>query len=229
VNPGLRATGVVAKYSPTPHPPESAPRLRVHYLTGEGALVEASLEGIDSPLCSGAHEVTFVRGTRRQAISLTIAPRGKVFDLEARGADDASPIQGLGIVDPEFEESLLVSWGCARHRPTGIVKYRLGQQPDTIVAVYTSVMLESIGFDDVLGGLAVGPTDDGFAGRYSITYEGADNTSFGPYDWTITPRGSAFDLTWDAQGQRVIEGFGFPDPESDRSIVVVYGAPALSA
>ena len=35
-------------------------------------------------------------------------PRGKVFDLEA--TDEGRIARGMGIVDPEFGDSLLVSW-----------------------------------------------------------------------------------------------------------------------
>ena len=58
--------------------------------------------------------------------------------------------------------------------------------------------------------------------HYSITYEGEGDTSFGPYEWTITQRGDVLDLTWDDVGTRTIDGFGFADPESSRSIIVVY-------
>jgi hypothetical protein len=60
------------------------------------------------------------------------------------------------------------------------VKYVLGDEPDTITATYTSVMLEATGFDDVLGGRAVGSTASGFPGVYSITYDGENGTTFCP-------------------------------------------------
>lgn len=115
-----------------------------------------------------------------------------------------------------------MSWWWGESRPAGIVKYVLGDEPDTIIPTYTSVMLEATGFDDVLGGLAVGSTASGFPGAYSITYDGENGTTFGPFDWTITPRGGVFDVAWDAEGSRAIDGFGFLDPDCGRSIVVVY-------
>jgi hypothetical protein len=78
------------------------------------------------------------------------------------------------------------------------------------------------GVHDVRGGLATSSTAGGFLGRYTITYEGAGSTTFGPFDWTIAPRAGVFDLTWDMAGNRVIDGFGLPDPHSSRSIIVVY-------
>ncbi len=68
------------------------------------------------------------------------------------------------------------------------------------------------GFDDVLGGRAVGSTADGFPGTYSITYDGENGTAFGPFDWTITPRDRVLDLTWDVGGLST-----FPVPSISRT------------
>jgi hypothetical protein len=53
-------------------------------------------------------------------------------------------------------------------------------------------------------------------------YAGAGTDTFGPFDWGIEQRAGVLDLTWDMAGQRVIDGFGFADPHSSRSIIVVY-------
>jgi hypothetical protein len=212
---GIRASVAVAKYSPRDG------GLQIAYLAGDDAVTLATLEGLDSPLVAGSYRVDLVVGNRRRELELTISPRGKVFDLAASGLDGVTA-RGMGITDPEFPDCLLVSWWWSKWRPAGIVKYMLGDAPDQIVATYTSVMLEATGFDDVLGGLATGPTGDGIPGSYTITYEGEAGTSFGPFEWSITPRGRVLDLTWDVAGARVIDGFGFADPESDRSIIVVY-------
>jgi hypothetical protein len=205
----------VARYSPA-----SSGGVQAHFLDHGDDVRSATISGLDSPLLPGTHQASFTeRGTSR-ALELTITPRGRVFDLQAEGG--AGPSRGMGIVDPEFPGTLLVSWWCGQSRPAGIVKYVLGTQPDTIIPTYTSVMLEASGFHEVCGGLATGSTANGFPGRYTITYDGADGTTFGPFDWTITQRARVFDLTWDMAGQRIIDGFGFPDPHSDRSIIVVY-------
>jgi hypothetical protein len=217
---GVRANAAVAKYA------ASRSGLRAHYLGGEGSLMNATIEGIESPLETGTRIVTLVRGKARRPLELTITARGRVFDLRTSSTDGVVSARGMGMVDPEFQDSLLVSSWSGDLRPAGIVKYQIGHEPDRVVATYTSVMLESTGFDDVLGGVAVGNTEGGFPGTYSITYRGEGDAQFGPYDWTITPRGDVFDLSWDAGGVRQIEGFGFLDPDSDRSIVVVYGAPS---
>jgi len=213
---GLRNAVAVAKYT------ASDGALLLRFATAADTVSGATIEGLASPLLAGTHAVDLVEGDRRRSLELTIMPRGKVFDLVADGDGGRISARGMGIADPEFPDSLLVSWWCSEQRPAGIVKYELGDEPGTIVPTYTSIMLEATGFNDVLGGRATGDTKHGFPGSYSITYEGEGGTSFGPFDWTITPRGAVLDLTWDAGGARVIDGFGFVDPDSSHSIVVVY-------
>ena len=210
-----RLAMAVARYSPG-----SDGGVQVHFLDHGDEVRAATISGLDSPLLAGTHEVTFTERGASRPVRLTITPRGKVFDLKC--GDGASPALGVGIADPEFPGTLLVSWWCGQARPAGIVKYVMGGEPGTIIPTYTSVRLEASGFHDVRGGLAAGSTDGGFPGQYTISYEGAGDTTFGPFDWTITPRAGVFDLTWDMAGNRVIDGFGFPDPHSDRSVIVVY-------
>jgi hypothetical protein len=213
---GLRTSVAVAKYTPAGHG-----KVRVHFLDVGDEVREATLTGVSSLFRGGTHAIDFEEDGSRRSMELTITPRGKVFDLEVAPSGSTSA-HGMGIIDPEFSNSLLVSWWCGDARPAGIVKYVLGDKPATIIPTYTSVMLEASGFNDVLGGFATGRTSDGFPGTYSITYNGEGDTSFGPYEWTITQRGHVLDLTWDDAGTRTIDGFGFADPESTRSIIVVY-------
>jgi hypothetical protein len=189
----------------------------VHYLKSGEDVTTTVTTGLTTPLEPGTYQL----GLEQPAdVELTISARGQVFDLFAQ--TDLCAAHGLGIVDPEFTDSLLVSWWSGDARPAGIVKYVIDDEPDTIIPTYTSVMLEASGFNDVLRGRATGNTKDGFPGTYVITYEAEGGASFGPFDWTITPRGDVFDLAWDMGGRRIIDGFGFADPDSDRSIVVVY-------
>jgi hypothetical protein len=210
-----RATMAVAKYSAA-----SGGGVQAHFLDDGDEVRVATISGLDSPLVTGTHQVGFSERGISRPLQLTITPRGKVFDLKA--GDGTRTALGMGIADPEFPDALLVSWWCGEIRPAGIVKYMLGSEPDTIIPTYTSVMLEASGVHDVRGGRATGSTASGFPGRYTITYEGAGSTTFGPFDWTIASRAGVLDLTWEAGGRRVIDGFGFPDPHSSRSIIVVY-------
>ena len=210
-----RDTMAVARYSPA-----AGGGLEVHFLDNGNEVRTATMSGVGSPLAAGVHEVRFTEREDARPLRLTITRRGKVFDLKAH--DGQKVALGTGIADPEFPDSLLVSWWCAETRPAGIVKYVLGDEPDTIIPTYTSIMLEAKGVDDVRGGLATGSTAGGFPGRYTITYTGAGTDTFGPFDWGIEQRAGVLDLTWDMAGKRVIDGFGFPDPHSSRSIIVVY-------
>jgi hypothetical protein len=213
---GLRTSVAVAKYTPVGHS-----TIRVHFLDVGDEVREATVTGVSSLFLGATHTIDLEEDGSRRSMELTITPRGNVFDLEV-AASGSILAHGMGIVDPEFSNTLLVSWWCGDERPAGIVKYVLGDEPDTIVPTYTSVMLEASGFNDVLGGFAIGSTSDGFPGTYSITYKGEGDTSFGPYEWRIKQRGDVLDLTWDDAGTRAIDGFGFADPESGRSIIVVY-------
>ena len=210
-----RDTMAVAKYSPV-----AGGGLEVRFLDHGDEVRTATMTGLDSPLVAGTHQVGFSEQAGGRPLRLTITPRGSVFDLKAE--DGQKVALGTGIADPEFPDALLVSWWCAETRPAGIVKYVLGDEPGTIIPTYTSIMLEAKGVHDVRGGLATGSTAGGFPGRYTITYAGAGTDTFGPFDWGIEQRGEALDLTWDMAGKRVIDGFGFPDPHSRRSIIVVY-------
>ncbi len=204
----------VAKYTPA-----EGGGVIVVYLCDAGDVHHATLAGIDSPLTPGRHQATVSENDRTNSFELTIEPRGKVFDLTA--TVDGAFAHGIGIVDPEFPKSLLVSWSWGGEQAAGIVKYVISDEPHTIVPTYTSIVLAANGFDDVLGGRATGFTSNGFPGRYSIVYDGL-GMNFGPFAWTISERGSALELTWDTGTRRAIEGFGFRDPDSDRSIVAVY-------
>jgi hypothetical protein len=154
--------------------------------------------------------------------SLAVVARGAVFDLSAQ-VGEATAL-GMGISDPESADALLVSWWTGEQKPAGIVKYTITRQAqDGIIdATYTPVMAESSGHHDVLPGRAVGDTRRGFPGTYSILYQGVGDTTFGPFDWTITPHGDLFTLTWEVQGQLAIRGFGFTDPDRPASIIVNY-------
>jgi hypothetical protein len=193
--------------------------VRVTYLLDAGEVHNAALSGIDSVLETGTHKVILTEDGRSDEFELTIHRRGDTFDLTI--ANDAVTAHGLGIIDPEFPEALLVSWSWGTELATGIVKYVIGDEPHTIVPTYTSLVLAASGFDGVKGGRATGLTTNGFPGTYSIVYEGIDVT-YGPFAWTISERGSALELTWDTGTRRAMEGFGFHDPDNNRSIVVVY-------
>jgi hypothetical protein len=189
--------------------------------TGDGAQVTYAVRADDGTVDPSVRTATIA------ADAVDVVARGAVFDLSARVGEVAA--HGMGIRDPECADALLVSWWTGEQRPAGIVKYTIERDaPDgTITATYTSVMAEASGHHDVLPGRAVGDTRDGFPGTYSILYQGVGDTRFGPFDWTITPHGDVFTLTWTTQGQLVIRGFGFTDPEHPASIVVNYwGASA---
>jgi hypothetical protein len=160
-------------------------------------------------------------GTPRP-LELEITARGTLYDLVA-SIDGGVAARGLGIRDPEGDDAILVSWWTGERRPAGIVKYSISVDEGGVIdAVYTSVMSEVTGFNDVLRGRATGDTSGGFPGTYTILYQGANDTTFGPFDWEITARGEVLDLTWKQDGALVIRGFGFADPQSSRSIIVNY-------
>lgn len=204
----------VAKLSPRP-----GVGVHVTYLCDAGEIHQAVASGIASPLTTGTHAVTLTGDGHSDRAELTIRQRGSVFDLTV--TLDGVTAHGMGIVDPEFPDALLVCWSWGTEMPTGIVKYVIGEEPHTIVPTYTSVVLAASGCDDVKGGRASGFTADGFPGVYTIVYEGIE-AGYGPFAWTVAERGGVLELTWDTGTRRAMEGFGFPDPDSGRSIVVVY-------
>lgn len=131
----MRDSVAIAKYKPT----DGA--LRMHYVGSGDEPVTAILTGLSSPFTPGTHVLDVEEQSGRRCVELTITPRGKVFDLEA--TDEGRIARGMGIVDPEFGDSLLVSWWWGENRPAGIVKYVLGDEPDTITPTYTSAVLEA--------------------------------------------------------------------------------------
>lgn len=204
----------VAKVSPRP-----GGGLQITYLCDAGETGQAVVTGIDSPLCAGAHVAVMAMDADSVDVELDIRRRGNVVDLTAGLCGITA--HGMGIVDPEFPDSLLVSWSWGNEAPTGIVKYVIADEPHTITATYTSAVLAAEGFDDVKTGHATGFTADGFPGVYSIIYEGV-GTDYGPFTWTVVERSSTLELTWDTGTRRAMEGFGFRDPDSTRSIVAAY-------
>jgi hypothetical protein len=209
---------------------ESPTRLDVvfHAAPGHGEagdrIGQGTLTGEEAITFSGRRTLEYRRSDRQtpRPVDLEIVPRGAVFDLAVH-ADGAVTARGMGIRDPGADGSLLVSWWTGDRRPAGIVKYTVSpDRPDTVRAVYTSIMSESQGFDDVLRGTAHGDTSGGFPGGYTILYEGLGGTSFGPYAWEIVERGEVLDLTWTQDGNYALRGFGFNDPHDPGSIIVNY-------
>jgi hypothetical protein len=127
--------------------------------------------------------------------------------------------QGMAVIDPHDARSLLISWWTGDVLPYGIVKYTI-HDGQSIKAYYISEMSP----DRPGRGTAVGDTSGGFAGRFALTYEEDNGNTWGPYDWTLAPRGDMIDVTWELEGAILSSGFGLIDPCGPPSIIVNYFA-----
>ncbi|WP_019927208.1 TetR/AcrR family transcriptional regulator [Nocardia sp. BMG111209] len=203
----------LAKYSPRP-----GGGLRITYVCDAGNVRQAVATGIDSPLTAGRHVVTLVEGDRVDRMELIIRRRDTVFDLTA--TVDGLVMSGVGIADPECPESLLISWSWGAHMATGIAKYTISDEPHTITATYLPAD-PAPRFDGLQSGRATGLTANGFLGSYTMVHREL-GTVHGPYTWIVSERGDALELTWDTDTRRAMEGFGFRDPDSARSVVGAY-------
>jgi hypothetical protein len=192
--------------------------------SGKTRLQQGTLSGLTGGLKAGRHHASWSSsdGGKAQEVVLDVSERGPAFDLQV---DDgrSGKVFGMGIRDPQSPDALIVSWWSGRAISVGIVKYIINPaETNRIDAIYTSIAVRMAGVEKLLGGRATGDTSDGFPGRYQILYEGVHDTSHGPFDWEITRNGDLHTLTWQQDGQMVLRGFGFEDPEHPQSLIVNY-------
>jgi hypothetical protein len=161
------------------------------------------------------------QGGSSRTYEFDVKTRGEaLLDIELR-ADDQVICHGMGLRDDDHPTSFLVSWWWGEVVPAGIVKYKVVDGYN-IAAHWTSVMSATTGDVEPKTGLATGPTGDGFPGSYSITYFGYGDATWGPFAWEIEERGDVFDLRWTQNGLRILNGFGFLDPDNPDAIIVNY-------
>jgi hypothetical protein len=108
---GMRDSVAIAKYKPT----EGA--LRLHYVGSGDKPITAILTGSELPVHLPTHVLDVEERSGRRSLELTITPRGKVFDLEV--TDEGQVARGMGIVGPEFRDSVLAAGGGAKLVPLG--------------------------------------------------------------------------------------------------------------
>ncbi|MBL7496676.1 hypothetical protein I6A84_00715 [Frankia sp. CNm7] len=219
------ATLAAAKCAWNPDTPE---RVTVTYLVpghpaDESRTRTAFLDFPEGALDAAGHHQASVRldDGSELSVELDVKTRGTALvDLEANIGGEAV-WRGMGLRDEDSPSTVLVSGWTGDAAPTGIVRYTI-RDPYTIDAYYCSMMSAVSGQDEALPGRAIGDTRNGFPGTYAITYDGYGGTTWGPFEWTITARGAAFDLTWRQNGQLWMTGFGFTDPADPESIIVNY-------
>lgn len=175
---------------------------------------------------AGTHAIAELQGVDAvpDGLEIEIVPVGKIFKLFARAGDELRA-EGIGMVDPESADSLLVSWGWDERQATGIVKYTIRpDEPHVVDALYASIVLQADGHDDVMPGVARGNFSNGFPGSHVIMYRSTNDRNWGPYEWEIVQDGKIVELTWTQNSVLAIRGFGFVDPDFSRSLLVNYWA-----
>ncbi len=130
---------------------------------------------------------------------------------------DKPVAKGLGVVDPDDGQAVIVSGWTGDTEPYGIAKYRI-RDGRTVEGYYLSKMTpEQPGHDT-----AIGDTSGGFPGAYSLTTLEVSGRTWGPHDWRLSRRGDLIDLVWRDDGKVICRGFGLPDPLDPQAIIVNY-------
>lgn len=125
--------------------------------------------------------------------------------------------QGLGLTDRDDPAAIMVAWWIGETEPYGVVKYSI-QDDHAVVGYYISRMTPDAPGEDI----AIGDTGDGFRGDYVLRSQEVNGRSWGPHDWTLTPRGEITDLTWRENGRIFCRGIGMADPQDSASIIATY-------
>ncbi|TGD72134.1 hypothetical protein E4634_15795 [Mangrovimicrobium sediminis] len=125
--------------------------------------------------------------------------------------------RGLALAAPEQPGKLLASGWTGEVEPYGVARYSI-LDADTIEGYYISKMTpEQPGTDMVSG-----DTRNGFSGSFTLNSKEVNGRTWGPHEWTLTPRGDITYLRWREDGRVISRGFGIADPQDPRSIVVAY-------
>lgn len=148
-----------------------------------------------------------VARTGAQGFALTVSTAGR------RAA------RGIGLIDPDDPESLLVSWWTGEVEPYGVVKYAIRDER-TIEGTYISKMSPDRAGTDI----AIGDTRGGFPGRYVLNSREVNGRSWGPHDWELTARGGLIDFAWSEHGKVFCRGMGIADPHDPAATIATYVA-----
>lgn len=125
--------------------------------------------------------------------------------------------RGIGLIDPDDPESLLVSWWTGEVEPYGIVKYAI-RDDRTIEGYYISKMSPDQPGSDI----AIGDTRGGFPGSYVLNSREVNGRTWGPHQWVLTARGGLIDFAWSEHGKVFCRGLGIVDPHDSSATIATY-------